>query len=107
MQPVRLCFVFYDIKSTKIRIATVAMFTCDLYVGVVPHMSPPPHDLERLRTTMVDFIVILNRGRSVVSWTLYVWVRYFIPLNGPLNGHPPSILYTSKSARWNKVATGL
>ena len=25
--------------------------------GVVPQMSPPPHDLERLRTTMVDFIV--------------------------------------------------
>ena len=48
------------------------MFTCDLYTG-----SPPPHDLERLRTTMqrrVDF----------------VRVGYFIPLNGPLNGHPPS-----------------
>ena len=26
------------------------MFTCDLYAGVVPQMSPPPHDLERLRT---------------------------------------------------------
>ena len=45
------------------------MFTCDLYAGVVPQMSPLPHDLERLRTTMVDFI--FNRGRSVVSWTLY------------------------------------
>ena len=44
------------------------MFTCDLYAGVVPQMSPPPHDLERLRTTMVDFIVM---GHSVVSWTLY------------------------------------
>ena len=51
--------------------ATVAMFTCDLIAGVVPQMSPLPHDLERLRTTMVDFIVIFNRGRSVVSWTLY------------------------------------
>ena len=64
-----LCF--YDIKSKKIRMATVAMFTCDLYAGVVPQMSPPPHDLERLRTTMIDFIVRFNRGRSVVSWTLY------------------------------------
>ena len=63
------------------------MFTCDLYAGVVPHMSPPPHDLERLRTTMADFIVIFNRGRSVVD---FVRVAHFIPLNGPLNGHPPS-----------------
>ena len=42
-----------------------------VYAGVVPQMSPPPHDLERLRTTMVDFIVVFNRGRSVVSWTVY------------------------------------
>ena len=34
------------------------MFTSDLNAGVVPQMSPPPHDLERLRTTMVDFIVL-------------------------------------------------
>ena len=47
------------------------MFTSDLYAGVVPQMSPPPHDLERLRTTMVDFIVIFNRGLRVVLWTLY------------------------------------
>ena len=67
MQPVRLSFVLYDIKSKRISIATVAMFTCDLYAEVVPQMSPPPHDLERLRATMVDFIVIFNRGRSVVS----------------------------------------
>ena len=71
MQPVRLSFVFYDTKSKEFLIATVAMFTCDLYAGVVPQMSPPPHDLDRLHTTMVDFIVIFNRGRSVVSWTLY------------------------------------
>ena len=31
------------------------MFTSDLNAGVVPQMS---HDLERLRTTMVDFIVL-------------------------------------------------
>ena len=34
------------------------MFTSDLNAGVVPQMSPPPHDLERLRKTMVDFIVL-------------------------------------------------
>ena len=72
MQPVRLSFVFFMIFNQKeFRIATVAMFTGDLYAEVVPQMSPPPHDLERLRTTMVYFIVIFNRGRSVVSWTLY------------------------------------
>ena len=65
-----LCF-FTILNQKEFRIATVAMFTCDLYAEVVPQMSPPPHDLERLRTTMVDFIVIFNRGRSVVSWTLY------------------------------------
>ena len=61
------------------------MFTCDLYAGVVPQMSPPPHDLERLRTTMVDFIVIFKRDaeRRIVD---FVRVAYFIPLNG----HPPS-----------------
>ena len=53
------------------------MFTCDLYAG-----SPPPHDLERLRTTM---------QRRVVD---FVRVGYFIPLNGPLTGHPPSTNYT-------------
>ena len=65
-----LCF-FTIINQKEFRIATVAMFTCDLYAGVVLQMSPPPHDLERLRTTMVDLLVIFNRGRSVVSWTLY------------------------------------
>ena len=66
----KLCF-FTKLNQKEFRIATVAMFTCDLYMGVFPQMSPPPHELERLRTTMVDFIVIFNRGRSVVSWTLY------------------------------------
>ena len=59
------------------------MFKCDLYAGVVP--QPPPHDLERLRKTMVDFIV-MGTQRRVVD---FVRVGYFIPLNGPLNGHPP------------------
>ena len=62
------------LNQNEFRIATVAMFTCDLYAG-----SPPPHDLERLRTTM---------QRRVVD---FVRVGYFIPLNGPLNGHPPSV----------------
>ena len=65
-----LCF-FTILNQKEFRIATVAMFTCDLYAGVVPQMLPPPHDLERLRTTMVDVIVIFNRECSVMSWTLY------------------------------------
>ena len=75
MQPVRLSFVFTILNQNEFRIAnvTVAMFTCDLYAGL-----PPPHDLELLRTTM---------QRCVVD---FVRVGYFIPLNGPLNGHPPS-----------------
>ena len=68
-----LCF-FTILNQNEFRIATVAMFTCDLYAG-----SPPPHDLERLRTTMQRRVVV------------FVLVGYFIPLNGPLNGHPPSI----------------
>ena len=59
------------LNQNEFRIATIAMLTSDLNAGVVPQMSPPLHDLERLRTTVVDFIVIFNKGRSVVSWTLY------------------------------------
>ena len=54
---VGLSYVFMILNKKEFRIATVAMYTCDLYVGVVPQMSPSPHDLERLRTTMVDFIL--------------------------------------------------
>ena len=61
-----ILFFFTILNQNEFRIARVAMFTCDLYAG-----SPPPHDLEWLRTTMVDFIVIFNRGCSVVSLTLY------------------------------------
>ena len=54
-----VCSLFFTILNQKeFRIATVAIFTSDLNAGVVPQMSPPPHDLERLRTTMVDFIVL-------------------------------------------------
>ena len=56
MQPVRLSFVFYDIKSKRI----LHRHSCNVYM-------PPPHDLKR-----------------------FIRVGYFIPLNGPLNGHPPS-----------------
>ena len=58
--PFCVCSLFFTILNQKeFRIATsVAMFTSDLNAGVVPQMSPPPHDLERLRTTMVDFIVL-------------------------------------------------
>ena len=54
-----LCF-FTILNQKEFRIATVAMFTCDLYAGVVPQMSPPPHELERLRTTMVDWFYALT-----------------------------------------------
>ena len=43
---------------------------------------------DRLRTTMVDVIVVGTKRRVVDI----VRVGYFIPLNGPLNGHPPRIL---------------
>ena len=33
------------------------------------------------------FFTILNQNRRVVD---FVRVGYFIPLNGQLNGHPPS-----------------
>ena len=48
-----VCSLFFTISNQKeFRIATVAMFTSDLNVW------PPPHDFERLLTTMVDFIVL-------------------------------------------------
>ena len=55
-----VCSLFFMILNQKeFRIATsVAIFTSDLNAGIVPQMSPPPHDLERLRATMVDFIVL-------------------------------------------------
>ena len=53
-----LCF-FTILNQKEFRIATsVAMFTSDLNAGVVPQMSPPPHDLDRLHTTMIDVIVL-------------------------------------------------
>ena len=61
---------FLRLKIKKeFRIATVAVFRCDLYAAVFPQMSPPPptNNCARLRTTshdnaqlstMVDFIVL-------------------------------------------------
>ena len=55
----KLPFKFISrLNQKEFRIATFAMFMSDLNAGVVPQMSPPPHDLERLRTTMVDFILL-------------------------------------------------
>ena len=55
-----VCSLLFSILNQKeFRIATsVAMFTSGLNAGVVPQMSPPPHDIERLLTTIVDFIVL-------------------------------------------------
>ena len=92
--------VFYDIKSKRIS----HRHSCNVYMrslcGSCPadEMSPPPHDLERLRTTKVDVIVIFNRGRSVVD---FVRVAYFVPLNGPLNGHPPSMGLRVNNEQYN------
>ena len=66
---------FTILNQNEFRIATVAMFTCDLYAG-----PPPPHDLERLCTTMQLRVVD------------FVRVGYFIPRNDPLNRHKPSII---------------
>ena len=61
-----VCSLFFTIlNQNEFRIATIAMFTSDLNAGVVPQMSPPLHeqeqeqeqDLERLRTTMVDYLI--------------------------------------------------
>ena len=83
------------------------MFTCDLYAEVVPQMSPPPHDLERLRTTMVDFIVIFNSPGTQRRVVDFVRVGYFIPLNGPLNGHPPSIIVMKWTSTNSVLATSV
>ena len=61
-----LCF-FTKLNQNEFRIATVAIFTCDLYAG-----SPPPHDLERLRTTMqrrvVDFVRVAGSTLAVFRY---------------------------------------
>ena len=68
-----VCSLFFAILNKKeFRIATsVAMFTSDLNAGVVPQISPPPHDLEQLRTTMVDFVVLSIKLVFVVLGVSY------------------------------------
>ena len=65
--------VQWAVERDEFRIATVAMFTCDLYAG-----SPPPHDLERLRTTMqrrvVDFVRV-GRTKSTTRRCIVVRSR--------------------------------
>ena len=69
-----LC-IFTILNQKEFRIATsVAMFTSDLNAGVVPQMSPPPHDLERLRMTMVDFIVLSIKLVFMFLGVSYSWV---------------------------------
>ena len=71
------------------------MFTFDLNAGVVPQMSPPPHDLERLRTNMVDFIVlsiklvfmVLGVSYSRVICSVYIIMRQ---LSRAMPGNPAS-----------------
>ena len=48
-----LSLVFYEQNQKEFRIATVAIFRCDLYAAVFPQMSPPPStkNCARLRTT--------------------------------------------------------
>ena len=76
-----LCF-FTILNQKEFRIATsVAMFTYDLNAGVVPQMLPPPHDLERLRTTMVDFYSFINKisfhgsRRFIFTGSVYIIMR--------------------------------
>ena len=80
-----LCF-FTILNQKEFRIATVAMFTCDLYAEVVPQMSPPPHDLEWLRTTMVDFIVYLIGDAAPCRG--HCTGRVFHPAQGPVERAP-------------------
>ena len=72
MQPVRLSFVFYDIISKWIS----HRHSCNVYkrslCGIATAARP--------RTATHDNAASCRVG-------------YFIPLNGPLNGHPPSWYY--------------
>ena len=58
--------------------------------------------LQPLKTTLRVSPLYYDRGQQVVHSGLSYWVEgcgvrglsrvgYFIPLNGPLNGHPPSM----------------
>ena len=81
------CSLFFTIEF---RIATIAMFTSDLNAGVVPQMSPPLHDLERLRTTMVDYLI-----GDAASCRGFCTGRVFHPAQQPVERAPPSLYYNS------------
>ena len=91
------------------------MFTSDLNAGVVPQMSPPPHDLERLRTTMVDFIVLSIKLVFMVLGVSYSRVLAQRPTcccsasgnqqvrhtdNAPATGLPPAVADSESQLPW-------
>ena len=79
----RLSFVFTAKNQKEFRIATVAMFRCNLFAAVFPLMSPPPptkhyaqlrtttHDYTQL-STMVDFIVLSIKLVLGVSYSRFL-----------------------------------
>ena len=76
MQPVRLSFVFYDIKSKWIS----HRHSGNVYMRSLCGIATAARPRTATQRRVVDF----------------VRVGYFIPLNGPLNGHPPSNKNDSK-----------
>ena len=80
-----LCFLILNQK--EFRIATVAMFTSDLYAGVVPQMSPPPHDLEWLCTTTWSILQLYLIGDAVSCRGLCTG-RVFHPAQRPVERTP-------------------
>ena len=72
----RFFFFFTILNQKEFRIATVAMFICDFYAGGscpadVATAAQPRTAAHDYSCTTIDFLDIFNRGRSVVSWTLY------------------------------------
>ena len=58
---VRMCLCVRDRVHVRASVLT-RVRTCEgAHVGVVPQMLPPTHDVERLRTTMVDFYSFINK----------------------------------------------
>ena len=92
-----VCSLSFTILNQKeFRIAIVAMFTSDLNAGVVPQMSPPPHDLEWLRTTMVDFIVLSIKLVVMVLGVSYSRVLAQRP-TGCCSASPDKMFYLNQS----------
>ena len=83
-------FAFFEFKCTRLRSAAVALRVSPLYYDrgqQVAHMQWPRLLLGCGTRSPLYLIgdAALRRGLSRVG--------YFIPLNGPLNGHPPSVNY--------------